>query len=138
MSFWPHSLSLFYHGLSEYGSAEPFHASSLFTYYLFSLSLLSLSLQPVRWVSISRWRAMACVVNVPSTATQRPEPPSPAPVTPITIEPQMTHQQLHAPVSTNTRYTRSPRPTGKNTSAKSKRNMYTNTCSTHIIYGMMC
>ncbi len=108
------ALSQFYNSLSDYGSVELFPACSLFTL------LLSLSLQPVRWVSISRWRVMVCVVNVLNTATQRRELPSPAPATPTIIEQQMTHQQLHAPVSTNTRYTRSPNPTGKN------------------YYGMMC
>lgn len=75
----------------------PALSSSLFTPFI----SLSISLQPVRWVSISRWRAMACAVNVLSTATQRPELPSPAPATPTTIERRMTRQQLHAPVSTN-------------------------------------
>lgn len=82
---------------------------------LYLLYLFYLSLQPVRWVSISRWQAMACVVNVLNTATQRPELPSPAPVTPTTIERQMTQQRLHAPVSTNTRYTRSANPISKST-----------------------
>lgn len=95
------ALSQFYHGLSDYGAAEPLPASSLFT-----LFIPSLSVQPVRWVSISRWQAMVCVVNVLNTATQRPELPSPAPATPTTIERQMTHQRLLAPVSTNTEYTR--------------------------------
>ena len=80
---------------------------------LYLLYLFYLSLQPVRWVSISRWRAMACVVNVRSTATQRPELPSPAPVTPTTTERQTTQRRLHAPVSTNTRYTRSANPISK-------------------------
>ena len=82
---------------------------------LYLLYFFYLSLQPVRWVSISRWQAMAYVVNVLSTATQRPELPSPAPVTPTTIERQMTQQRLHAPVSTNTRYTRSANPISKST-----------------------
>lgn len=126
------ALSQFYHGLSDYESAEPFPASSLFT-----LFILSLSLQPVRWVSISRWRVMACVVNVLNTATQRPELPSPAPVTPTTIEQQMTRQQLHAPVSTNTRYTRSSNPTG-NTTSKTCAHKHWHTSTIDSNYGMMC
>ena len=58
---------------------------------------------------------MVCVVNVLSTATQRPEPLSPAPATPTTIGLQMTRQQPHAPVSTNTLYTRTHISTDKNT-----------------------
>lgn len=37
MPFWLHSL--FYHGLSDYGTAEPLPASSLFTLFILSLSL---------------------------------------------------------------------------------------------------
>lgn len=87
---------------------------SLQALYLLCLFPLSYTPQPVRWVSISRWRAMACVVNVLNTATQRPGLPSPVPVTQTTIEQQMTQQQLPALVSTNTQYTKSPDPISKN------------------------
>lgn len=65
-------------------------------------SIDPLSLQPVRWVSTSRWRVTACAVNVRNTATRRPEPPSPAPATPTSTGRPMTLQQLPAPVSTST------------------------------------
>lgn len=120
------ALAQFYHGLSDYGGAQPFPASSLFTLFIFSL-------QPVRWVSISRWQVMACVVNVLNTATQRPELPSPAPATPTTIERQMTHQQLHAPVSTNTRYTRSSEPIGRKTLAHTRHTASVERCA-QLIY----
>lgn len=38
MPFWLHSLSQFYHSLSDYGCAELFPASSLFTLFILSLS----------------------------------------------------------------------------------------------------
>lgn len=96
MSFWLHSLNFIMVWVIM-GLQSP----SLQTLYLLYLSSLTLSLQPVRWVSISRWQAMACAVNVLSTATQRPELPSHAPATPTTIERRMTRRQLLAPVSTN-------------------------------------
>lgn len=111
MHFVP-ALYQFYHGLGDYGCRALRCNFSIYSIYSVS--------QRVRWVSISRWRAMACVVNVLSTATQRPELPSPAPATPTTIEQQMTHQQLHAPVSTHTDYTTSPNLTGSNTSEQCK------------------
>lgn len=112
MPFWLHSLSLNFTIVWVIMGVQSSSLQALYLLYLFSLSL---HLQPVRWVTINRWRATVHVVNVLNTATQRPELPSPAPATPTTIERQMTQQQLHAPVSTNTQYTRSPNPIGKNT-----------------------
>lgn len=83
---------------------------------------------------------MVCVVNVLNTATQRPEPPSPAPVTPTTIGQQMTHRQLHAPVSTKTPCTRKPSPTGKvwDCLEKVKRRAHKHTQTAHNNHDTMC